>query len=100
MHLLCVGLCVASGLASIGRTAQPQPEPVVPSDAAVIRAAGLPPGTHGDVSLVKELVAGGRWKCTVYYSTLEPVPLPWGGWVPVAKPRVREVFVERPGRKA
>ena len=100
MRLLCVGLCATFGFTSVG-WAQPKPEPPAPSDAAVIRAAALPPvGLHGDVTIVKQLAAGGQWKCTVYYSTLEPVPLPRGGWILLPKPRVREVLFDRPGQKA
>jgi hypothetical protein len=99
MRFLFVGLCVACGFASIGRSAQPQP--IVPSDKTVMRAAGLPPtGLHGEVLIVKELAAPGQWRCTVYFSTLEVVRLPWVGWAPVPWPQVRQVFIEPPKQKA
>lgn len=97
MRLICVGLCVASTFVSTGRAAQPQP--VAPSEVVILKAAALPPNVQGDISIVKEPLGRGQWKCSVYYTAVEPVRIPWG-WVPVLTPRVREVIVESPRPKA
>lgn len=100
MRFLFVGLCAVCAFASIG-SAQLQPRPQhVPTDKTVMRVAGLPPaGLHGEVLIVKDLLAPGEWSCTVYYSTLEPVRLPWVGWIRAPRPRVLNLFIELPKQK-
>lgn len=97
MRLICAGFCMSVVLVSAAQAAQPQQ--AAPSEAAVLKAAALPPNVQGDISIVKEPLGQGQWKCSVYYTALEPVRLPWG-WAPVPTPRVREVILELSGPKA
>jgi hypothetical protein len=99
MNLLCAWLCVMSN--SLGSSGLTQPVPGAPSDASVIKAVMLPSGFQGDLTIVKQLVGVGEWKCFIYFSSLETVRFPWGGSAKVVLPCMRIVhFVNgKPARE-